>query len=299
MYLPALFFAFLAPALFGIANVLDNFLVGRLFKNIPALIFYSELLNLFFIAIVWILSPPDLSSWAMLPFFIATGACDVLYLYPYFKALQTDDTAVVSSLFALGKIFVPILAFFVVGETLTFSQYAGFMLVILSSVFLTLHLKKKQWRIRPAFFYMAIASLLISLEVVLYKYLFTNVSWSTGFIDSTLAAFLLSMLMLFIPPLRQNIIAGYTTFRRRFPLIAFQEFLTISATASFTYATSLLPATVISGVGESQSFMVLLYAVFFAPFFPKVFKEKIDGRSVRKKIVLFALTIIGVLLILN
>lgn len=299
MALPALVFAFLAPALYGAANILDNFLVGKLFRKIPALIFYSELLNVLFIPFVWLFQTPELPSWNVVPIFLAIGACDMLYLYPYYKALQSDDTAVVSSLFSIGKIFVPILAFLIVGEVLTMAQYLGFALIITSSTLLTLSVKHGSLRLRPSFFYMLIASLLISLEIVLYKYLLENVSWSTGFVSSLLAAFGLAFLMLLVRRWRKDIMEGWSIFRRRFPLLAAEELLTVGATGSYTYATASLPATLIGGIAESQSFIVLLYAVLFSRFFPKVFKEKIDTRNVFKKISLFVLTIIGVALILS
>jgi drug/metabolite transporter (DMT)-like permease len=295
----ALYFALLAPALYGLANVLDNFLVGKVFKNIPALIFYSELLNLLFIPLVWLVQRPHLPSLSMLPIFLAIGACDLLYLYPYYKALQADDTAVVSSLFSLGKIFVPLLAVMIVGEVLQISQYAGFGLVIISNLWLTVDLRRHHWRLRPAFFYMLLASFLVSLEVVLYKYLLERVDWGTGFVSAVLAGFMLSLSLLLMRPTRHRIVSGWGTFRKRFGVIALQEFFTISASASYTYATASLPATVVSGVGESQAFIVLMYALGFSKTFPRIFKEKIDGRSVLKKMVLFGLTVVGVWLIIR
>jgi drug/metabolite transporter (DMT)-like permease len=298
MTLSPFFFVFLAPALYGVANILDTFLAGKLFRQTSALIFYSELLNILFIPLVWLFEKPVLPGWDMVPLFLAIGACDVLYLYPYFQALREDDTAIVSSLFALGKVCVPILAFFIVGETLTLRTYVGFGLIIISSALLTLTVRGGSLKLRPSFFYMGIASLIISLELVLYKYLLGNVSWSTGFVSSTVAAFGLSFFMLVVPAWRRSIMAGWKTFSQRFHFLVLGEFLTIGASGSYTYATSALPATVVGGVGEVQPFIVLLYALLFSRFWPKAFKERIDARTVMRKFALFALTLTGVFLIL-
>ena len=48
---------------------------------------------------------------------------DTFYQIPYYYAVKHVDTSIMAALFSIGKIIVPILAYFVVGEHLTSSQY--------------------------------------------------------------------------------------------------------------------------------------------------------------------------------
>ena len=121
-----LLFALLEPILHGLANVIDNHFTNNLFKRTTTLVFFASFTNLLFLPIILILDFPTLITISQIPFFIILGLTGIGYLYPYYKALQNDDTSVVVSLFSLGKVFVPLLAFLLVGEILNTTQYLGF-----------------------------------------------------------------------------------------------------------------------------------------------------------------------------
>ena len=290
-----IFLAFLAPVLFGLANILDNYFVNRLFKNVTSLVFYATLLNLLFLPFLFFIQTPHLPAWNLIPAFIAVALVDILYLFPYYKALQHDDTSTVSSLFSLGKVFVPLLAFLFVGEVLHPTQYLGFFILILSSALITMEPGKLKFN--RSFMYMALSSLLIALETVIYKYIFTNVNWITGFTWALLFSFFLLLPLLMLKKTRASIRAQAHVFRKTFHLFALEELLTFGGFAAITYAISVASVTIVNAIGSFQPFFVLLYALIFSRLFPTVFKEKIDRISLLKKMVFFALMISGVILI--
>lgn len=288
--------AFVNPALHGLANILDNYLISKLFKNTWVLVFYASFINILFVPFVFIFEIPNLPPAHLLPFLILISVIEILYVYPYFKALQQEDTSVVSSLFSLGKIFVPLFAFLIVGETLKPTQYLGFLIIILGSAALTLNNRGK-FSLSKSFFYMLLSAILVSLQAVIYKYLFENISWSTGFVWPTIFSAVISCFFLFIPKLRQAIIAQFGSIKKTAPVLIFEELLTFSGSAVGTFAISLVPVTLVKGIFSFQPFFVLLYAMVFSKFFPKVFREKIDKRSIVKKSIIFAIMIIGAVLI--
>ncbi|MEK7609936.1 MAG: DMT family transporter [Patescibacteria group bacterium] len=289
--------AFIAPILHGFANILDNYLTNKLFKNIWTLTFYSAFFNVLFLPLVLFIEIPGIPPASTFLFFLIVGAIDVLYLFPYYKALQSDDTSIVTTLFSLGKIFVPIFAFLFVGEKLQLTQYLGFFIIILGSVSLTLN-NHGALRLNKSFFYMLLCSLLLAIEAVVYKYLFENVGWSTGFVWATVVSAIFALSFLFIPKIRRNIYQHTRDLRHNAPVFAFEEFLTFGGSVASTYAISLVSVTLEKSVSAFQPLFVLIYALVLGRFFPHLFREHVDRRSVFKKFLIFAIMIVGIVLVI-
>ena len=169
-----IFIALLSPLFHGFANILDNYLTNKIFKSVSSLVFLSAFFNFLFLPLIFLIEIPQLPTLEMLPFFILVGLIEVFYLYPYYKALQSEDTSVVSSLFELSKIFIPILAFLFLGEILSIKQYAGIFIIILSSLFLSINRHEKLFKFNKAFFLMAGCSLMLSAEAIIYKHIFNT-----------------------------------------------------------------------------------------------------------------------------
>ncbi len=290
--------AFACPLLHGIANLIDNYLTDKVFKNVSTLVFYSAFFNIAFLPFILLIGLPAIPELRFVPLLIIIGLIDVLYLYPYFLALQNDDTSVVISLFSLGKIIVPILAFFTVGEVLTPLQYVGFIVLLLCSSLLTMR-SSKIFHWNQSFYYMFAASLLLSVQAVVFKYLFIEIGWIDGFFWSVVFSFCWAMLLLVFPVARQDIRRTFSNFKGIAPIFAVEEFVTFGGTAAGTYALALAPTTVVKSIEEFQPFFVLIYALLLKRFFPHYFREKIDLKSSMKKIILFCGMTIGIFLIVQ
>lgn len=288
--------ALLSPALHAVANEFDAYLTNRFFRRPFTIAFYSTLMGILFLPLVFLVERPYLPSLQVIPFLIIAGLADVLYLYPYYKALQVDDTSTVASLFSLGKISVPVLAFLFVHERLTLTQYLGVALILISSTLLTLK-HKKRFSFNKSFWYMGICALILAIESVVYKYVFEQVSWATGFTWSTISSFIVVACMLVVPSVRRDIAAHMKSFRRHGHLVFVEELFTFAGSAAGTFAIALAPVTLVESIGEIQPFFVLVAALLVYPFYPRMFKEHIDGHSIEKKIALFVLTAVGVLLV--
>lgn len=290
--------AFVGPVLHGFANVLDNYLTNRLFKSVWTLTFYSTFFNILFLPLVLLVEIPGLPPVSLLPFFFLIALIEVLYLYPYYKALQSDDTSVVSSLFSLGRIFVPIFAFLFVGEILTFTQYLGFFIIILGSAALTLN-NNGSLRFNKSLLYMLICSILLAIEAVMYKYIFESVSWSTGFVWTALFSYSIIFCFLFVPKLRCDIRKQMSGLKRNVHIFAFEELLTFGGSATSVYVISLVPVTLAKSIGAFQPFFVLAYALILGKSFPRMFRESVSRGSIVKKSILFSIMVAGVILVVR
>ncbi|MBI2102812.1 EamA family transporter [Candidatus Woesearchaeota archaeon] len=290
-----IFIVLFGSSLFALSNIFDTYFTNRLFKDTPTLIFYSSVFNLIFVPLIFFFQTPSLPTWSELPFFLLLGLTDIGYRYPYYKALQNDDTSIVVSLFSLGKIFVPLLAFLIVDERLQLTQYFGFLIIVLCSALLTWN-GGKTLRFNRSFLYMSLASLILSLEVVIFKYIFASASWSTGLTWSLVFSFLFSLPLLSSSRLRRNIIDQVHRFKTNSHFFFLEELATFGGFALYTYVLTFIPVTLMEGVASFQPFFVLLYALLFTTLFPHAFKEKITARDIIKKGLLFIVMVLGVFL---
>ncbi len=297
-----LFIALLAPIFYGIANVSDSFLVNKNFKNPMTLTFYAFLFDIIFIPILFLLYHPSFSniSISLLPIFILLGIINVSYLYPYYKGLQSDDTSTAMSFFGLGRIFIPILAFFIVGEKLSFGEYIGIAFIIIGSILLSMKGSLKNIKFSKAIFYILLSSFIISFEGVLLKYLFERgVSVSTGVAGEMIFSFLFVFLFLLRKETRLDIVNNFTIFKNKIPLFFVEEGSTFIAFVSGSYALNMAPVSLVKGIGALTPFFVLAYAKLFGKKLPNLFNEQKGTGITLKKIILFSLTALGIFLIVR
>lgn len=291
-----LFLAILGPFLFGWANVIDNYLTNKIFKRTTTLLFYAGTINILFLPIIFLITKPSLPPLYIIPILCVIAPLDILYLFPYFKALQHEDTSTVSSLFSLGKIFVPILAFFIIGEVLLTKQYFGVALIIIASALVTLEAGAKI-RFNRAFNYMMASSLFLALEAVLFKFSINEIGWGTTFFWVDVISILVMGSFLFVKKERVEIKKQFCNMKKFAKIFVIEEIITSGAFLAITFAFVYAPVTIVIAIGALQPFFVLLYAVLFSKKFPTFFKDKIDWRSLAKKSFFFALMGIGVYLV--
>ena len=226
------------------------------------------------------------------------AAINVLYMYPYYKALEQGDTSNVVALFSLSQLFVPILAFIFVGEVLAPMQYLGVLLIMVGGIALSLQ-KGKRIPLNAAFWWMLLCAFILSFEYILYKIAFASVNWVTGFTWPVLLTFAFSMLLLIPPRARKNIVGNWPIFTKRIGLFGVEEATTFLGIAASTYALTLAPVTLVKAIISTEPAFVLLLALLFSRRFPDFFRERIDYRSVRNKLLLFVVIGAGLLLALD
>lgn len=287
--------AFLEPILFALANILDSSLVNRFFKSAWALTMFAGLAVAVFLPTVWLIESPQMLPLGLLPVVTLLGFLELFYGYPYFKALEIDDTSVTISLFSLGKILVPVLSFFLVRELLKPVQYLGFVIVVLASAALTYN-PKARLRFNASFFYMLLSSVMFAADAVLYKYVLDRISWGTAYVWVTVIAAVIGLICLLLARRKDGVKHDLKALREHSGLILIVGILSFVGTAGLSFAISKVDATVERSISSFQPFFVLVYALLFAKFLPYGYKEQIDKSNILKKILLFAATVVGVAL---
>ena len=296
LYIFGIIAAFTATIFHAWSNIFDGYFSSKVFKNLTHLVFFSALVNLIFIPIVLLVDFPKVLSFRMYSIVFLISLLDLLYVYPYYWALRRIDTSIVCSLFEIGKIFVPLFAFLFVGEHLATIQYIGFFLIILSSIFLTLDLKKL--RFDKAFFFMLVVSIILTLQSVLYKYMFDQgVSWGSAVVWKTVFDIIILTPILLYLTNRKHLAESFKKVVAYKWLFLLNQFLGWAGESANTLALFLIPISIVKGITGTQSIFVLVFGVLFAKNYKHIFHEKVERKDIWKKAALLSITVIGVIFI--
>ena len=292
-------FAFLAPALYAVAEIFDEYLANRGLKNINSLIFTASVLNFVFVPILFLIQKPEVPSINFLLPIIGLALTNLLYQYPYYKSLTIEDTSVVSAFFSFGKIIIPIFAFLFVGEILEFKQYIGIGIIIFGNIILALHRSKKKLHLSKAFYLILLASVILAIEGILFKYIFeSGLNWSTAVGGQLIASGVLgTTTLLLFKKTRHQIKEDASRIKGSIKIFFTEELFTFLALASETYAISLAPVSLVKGIGMAIPNFVLTYTVMVKKFNPRAFHENTKHSAIVKKVIIFGLIILGLILI--
>ena len=293
--LVAVLIAFCTPLLHAGANVFDSFLSNKIFHRVTTLIFFSASLNVLLLPAIWLVGLPHTLSFNSITLIFLIAAIEVLYQYPYYLAFQSADTSIVASLFSMGNLLTPLLAFLCLGEHLTNYQYFGYFAIIASASLLVVEIRSL--RVNHAAWLMLAVSVMLSIESIAYKSIFDQgadwasvVTWSVGI------EFLLAVCAMFFADNWHVSAVKNSDIKELGLFFLFAQLLTWGGEQTATFALSLLPTSVVKGIDSTQAIFALLLATLFAKRIPRFFRENLD-KEIRKKVLLFVIMIAGTILI--
>ena len=110
----------------SLSNIFDKIVVDDRVVDPVSLAFFEILLSIFVFLLIpfvdFVLLPPR-----ALLFSLLTGALFVLFVIPYFKALQREEVSRVTPLWRFYPIFTLIISHFTIGEKLNWNHYIAFV----------------------------------------------------------------------------------------------------------------------------------------------------------------------------
>lgn len=188
------------------------------------------------------------------------------------------------------------MAFLFVGEVLTLTQYAGFFVLTISSLFLTLDIRKM--RFNKAFLLMFVVSFVLALQSVLLKYLYEQgVGWGSSVIWTSLFQFAIATTLMFYPANMADLKISLRRIGSFGPLFFLSFILGYAGNLGSSFALYLIPVSIAKAIASTQPIFVLGYALLFAPSRPHLFQEYLGKDGLLKKGTLFVLVVIGTILI--
>lgn len=291
-YILGIFLQLIATSTMSLANIFDNQLTRKTFSSIWSLVVLNGLILIPLVPLLFFVLRPENITQAQFVLILSIAAIEVLYQIPYYKALRETDTSVVVSLFSFERVFIPVFAYFIVGERLSLLQYIGFGLIVICSFLMTF--KPSSFKFNKAIAYMIPTTIVLSLMASLEKYGLNQISWHTFFFWSLVLTIpFYFLILLFIPSSRAEVgIFLKNPFKRVYAQLYIQNGISWISGGFALAAISLIPVTITKAVGSFQSIVVHLVAS----------KENKRLRVENKeqfslpKIILFFLTSLGIIL---
>ncbi|MFA6430134.1 MAG: DMT family transporter [Candidatus Paceibacterota bacterium] len=292
--------ALIGPILWAIVNHIDKFLLSDRFEgsNVGALMIFSTLQCGLLLPILYFINNDIFNlSVENIILLIVVGILSVFAIMPYMYALDEEEASIVIPLFQLIPIWGYMFSYFILGETLTWMQLVGCLLIIGGSAIITLEFdeeKKIKFKKR-----IILLMLLSTILFALYETLFKFVAVDVGFVVSSFWEYLgvFSMGILFYLFIKKYKLSFLNLLKTKggkiISLNIANESLTIIGNFAVNFALLLAPVALTLTISGVQPIFVFIIGIFLTIFFPKICKEKISKKHLIQKTISILIIILG------
>jgi len=279
----------------ALTNIVDKHFLSIKKIDPYAIVFLMGIFGMFVSPVIWLLKPIAFDLFWVLIAMLITVPRVIALLY-YSKSVKSGEVSRAIAIMQSSPIFVAILAFVFLGESLTVFNYLGILVVIIGGVLLTIR-GFKDLSIRRTTKYGLGCAILYAIFSVAIKYM-TGVFdfWSLFFWTSF--GFLFSSFLMLLKKSGRDGVKKFWGLRKRYKVVyAFNETLGAIGTFFLVAAMAAGPASLVAGVGATQPLFVLFFATLVTLFFPKLIKEDLAKKNIGMKLIGILLIIIGTVLI--
>lgn len=296
--------ALLAPAIWAVTNHFDKYIIGKYFKSasVGAMMIFSALVGLLVMPIAALFQQTafSISPWTAL-LIALNGWLYLVAVLPYLKALKISDASAAVPMFQIIPVISFVLAWLVLGETLTGNQVAGGVLVIVGAIIISFEMQKgRKLKLRgDTLGLMFLSSFIFALNFLIFKVFAVETDfWTTVFWESVGFVAFGAGLLTFVGDYRKDFLS---VFRKNgktvISLNICNEVLNIIAKLVFNYASLLMAITMAWIAVGFQPVFVLLYSILLATFFPYISNENVVGKHLIQKVVSIVIMLIGIYII--
>ena len=140
-----LVFAFSGPVLWAISTHLDKYLVEQYFKHsdVAVLVLFTAFIGVLLLPFIAFYDPdvasPDAGSIALI---MLAGILYMGAMLFYLRALQSEEASVVAPFFQAAPLFGYVLAYLVLGETLSARQMAGGVMIVAGTLIVSVRFER-------------------------------------------------------------------------------------------------------------------------------------------------------------
>lgn len=254
--------ALIATTLWAIVNIIDVYFVGRVFEDE----FDSITVMAFFQILPWLAVSFlgfTFPGFEIVLLAIIAGFLNIIAMFLYFKALfTTNDASIISMLWNMNIVLMPIVAFFVIGEKLTLLQYGGILVAFVGATVISLEEKIKKRSLFKLVLIMLFSIAFLSASMLISDKVYSSVDFFDGFLFFSLGSFLGGIFFAILRLVyfkRENRISILKLKKEHYLIFIFAELLFIVGVFFSQRAIDLSPTvSFISVIESSQTFLILV-----------------------------------------
>lgn len=291
-------FALVAPLLFGSTNFIDKFLVQKRIKNPVSLTMIGGVTGLVAGCVFLAINGRGGIDGRSILVLLASGTLFQFALIPYYWSLEQEDASRIVPLFQVIPVLTLVLSAIFLGEQLLPRQFLGFCIILLGGVAVSLERGARGvLRVRKAFWWMMLSSLLYTLPIIMFKSVSTNDDFWHALSFESLGSALGALLLACVPTYRKHFMQAIRNTRSTTLLpIGINELLDLGGRVSLFFASTLAPLALVTVVGAIQPLFVLLIGLGLTVFFPRIIKEDIRHGVIGLKVTASCVVLVGVII---
>jgi drug/metabolite transporter (DMT)-like permease len=295
-------YAFSGPVLWAVSVHLDKYLVERFFKesDVAVLLLFTALVGVLLLPFIWYYEPsvtnPAAGSIALI---VLSGILYMGALLLYLQALQNEEASVVAPFFQATPLFGYVLAYAVLGETLSGRQMAGGVLIVVGALIVSVRFGQglRVFKARLAAlmltcgFMMALSGLIFKMFAIAVEF------WTTTF-WLFVGEGLFGCVLLLIPSYRRQFMAVLRANTAALLSInGTNELINLGGGLGNRYALMFAPLSIVQAIGSTTTLFVFAFGIVLSALFPGLGRENLSGRELAQKAIAAVLVAIGVALV--
>jgi drug/metabolite transporter (DMT)-like permease len=305
-------FALLAPLLFAIGNIIDNYLVSRYGSDehddsgVGGLIMISAFFSFIALVVIAIFKFQEIVALTFASGFVLvlSGILSMCAVIFYLYALEKDDVTNVVVWWQLVPVAVYLIGFVMLKEQLLPEAILGGLLIV-AGVIIVNFSKTKDFQLKnifnsKVFVLMLPAVACFAFTDVLFKFITIQSSsfWVSTFFENIGIFIVGTTLFIFSKTDRRSFFRLISTSGAKILALNFSnETLYTLANLCIRYASLALPVVIVSLLNGLNLIFVFLIGLICTIFFPWISKEDISKKVLVKKILGVSVVIIGLLLL--
>jgi uncharacterized membrane protein len=281
-------FAFSGPVLWAISVHLDKYLVERFFKesNVAVMLLFTAFVGVALLPFIWLYEPsvtsPGLGSIALI---IVSGLLYMSAMLLYLQALQAEEASVVAPYFQAGPMFGFVLAYLVLGETLSWRQFAGGAMIVLGALIVSVQFKygARMFKTRLATL-MLTCGFAAALSGLIFKIFAINVEFWTTTFWMYVGEAIFGCVLLLVPAYRRQLAATLRINTAALLSInGSNELINLGGGLGNRYALMFAPLSIVQAIGSTTTLFVFAFGVVLSVLWPGFIREDLSGRELAKK----------------
>lgn len=290
-----LLLAFAAQAVWGVVDILDKIILDRILRHSVVLAVSLGLLAIPLALGLGVLRGFEIVG-PQTGIVVLSGVLFPVALSFYFKALSIDEAGRVVPLFQLTPLTVLLLSWLLLGDVLTSASYAGFALIFIGGLAISLRRGSSGLTVGRAFWLMLACTAIYGTAQVLVKVgasdfdVLDTVKWNTvGFA-------LASVLFLLVPQTRRRFLEDFRGLSPAGWRYVVANQLVLSNLARFLFLTAIWagPVSLVAVISGFEALFVLLYAGVLALVRPGFLDEQLNRSAVGVKLGALVIMVAGV-----
>jgi len=295
-------FAFSGPVLWAVSVHLDKYLVERFFKesDVAVLLLFTALVGVLLLPFIWYYEPsvtnPTAGSMALI---ILSGILYMGAMLLYLQALQNEEASVVAPFFQASPLFGYVLAYAVLGETLSLRQMAGGALIVIGALIVSVRCGQGRPACKARLAALMLAcGFALAVSALIFKIFAIEVEFWTTTFWLFVGEGLFGCALLLVPSYRRQFIAVLRA--NTVALLSINgsnELINLGGGLGNRYALMFAPLSIVQAIGSTTTLFVFAFGVVLSVLFPGLGREDLSGRELAQKGVAAVLVAIGVALV--